>query len=343
MKEEAKQKTKNRVIGITTALLTALFFQLGNVGLRYTYLHNSKLHLALDAMLIRGLVQTLIVSLHMLVNCVRPLEKWRDLPNLLIAGFTKSGADLTFKLALMFVPLSTVSTIYALAPFTTMCLAFFFLKEKIKYFEAFFGVVCLAGIILVIHSSQPAENASRSSYIGGVLLIFLCVLLASLFSVWTRRNTSETDYRLSILYPSVTMIALYGIAAPISSTPFHLVELDVKYILLMLFCGISYYFAMLCEVLSLRYERAGLVTLLKNTEFAWAYLFDMTINHVIPTPLGIIGMVVVIIASLLIGLSGLYDFEQPITKCFWGKRLIVDESESGLLKDEYDSGSGSDD
>jgi len=339
--EEAGKKKNNRVYGITAALLTALFFQLGNVGLRYTYLHNPKIPLALDALLVRGAIQTIITSIDMLVNCVHPLERLKDLPSLLIAGFAKSGADLTFKLALMFVPLSTTSTIYALAPFVTMCLAYIFLKERIKYFEAFFGVVCFAGIVLVIRSSEPAERSSKTSYIEGILLIFLCLFLASVFSVWTKKNTSETRYQLSIFYPSVTMVALYGMAAPMSHTPIQILKLETSYILILLSCGVFYYFAMLCEVLSLRYERAGLVTLLKNTEFVWAYAFDMTINHVMPTPMGIVGVVIVVIASLLIGLNGLYNLDQLIVKSCCGKQLIVDESESELLNNGVDSDSDS--
>jgi len=330
--KEAERIKKYRVYGVIAALLTALFFQLGNVGLRYTHLHNPKLPLSLDAVLIYGVIQTIMVSINMLINCVRPLEEWKDLPNLLIASFAKSGSGLTFNMALMMVPLSTTSTIYALAPFTTLCLALIFLKEKIRYFEAFFGVICFSGIVLVIRSSEPSERSSRTAYFEGVLLIFLCLLLASLFSVWTRRNTRKTQYQLSILYPSVTMIVLYGIVAPISHTPFQLLKMETSYVLILLSCGVFYYFAMLCEVLSLRYERGDLVTLLKNTEFAWAYLFDITINHVIPTPFGIVGLIIVIISSFLIGLNGLYNLDQLIAKRFFGKFKDV-EKKSELLND----------
>jgi len=128
-----------------------------------------------------------------------------------------------------------------------------------------------------------------------------------------RKNADKIDFRLPIFHASIIGIILNSLILVISKSN-NIVLLSDDYIYLLLSSGIFYFLGVVLEVIALRYERAGIIGLFKNIEVLWAYMFDVVVQHFPLTTSCVLGALLVIFASVLVGLNRLYNLDEIIVK-----------------------------
>jgi len=116
----------------------------------------------------------------------------------------------------------------------------------------------------------------------------------------TRKNVKMVDFRLSVFFTGIAGLSTISIVFAISRRSCNLALLSDGYIYTLLVSGVVIFLGFNCEVLALRFERAGIISLFMNTEILLAYTFDVTIQHKTLTLLGIFGVFMVLCASLLV-------------------------------------------
>ena len=119
----------------------------------------------------------------------------------------------------------------------------------------------------------------------------------------------EIDYRLPIFYSGLGYVIWYILIRLITRQPLEIAFITDKYLFLMLIGGTLYYIATIFDVACLLFESASITTMLKNTELLWGNFFNMTVNDMIPTLLGLFGFSMAVLANVGIALYAFYKWE----------------------------------
>jgi len=315
-KDEDTGKIDKKWFGILLAALSPFLFQFGNMGLKYTYTRQSDIPLVLGSILLQNVVYFVITSSSLLVDRVNPFAvEVKTFVWLVAAAFMENSGCLSCYVALSYIDLGTETTILSTIPFFAMAFGYIFLKEKMKLFEVFLAVVSATGIALVVKTTKEStrQNGAFGFILGVCLALFACLLI-SIYLVLARRNANEIDFRIQIFYASILGMFIISITLFISKQSNNLTLLSDGYLYTLLSAGVVVFLAFSSEVLALRYERVGVIGLFKNTEILYAWTFDVVVQRVPLTTFGVLGVLMVLCASVLIGLNELYNIDKIIAK-----------------------------
>lgn len=305
-------KTEKRWFGIFLAAVSPLMYELSSMTIKYTFIQNKGIPLLFESVLLNNVSSFVITSSSLLVDRVNPLVGERkQFLWLLLAAFMKISGNILFCMALTYIDLGTQMTVYAIYPFFAMILALIFLRERMTAFEIFLAVVSVIGVVFVVKTSNSHHH--NSQVVLGVSLVCLAGLFVSAYMVLIRKNADKIDFRLPIFHASIIGIILNSLILVISKSN-NIVLLSDDYIYLLLSSGIFYFLGVVLEVIALRYERAGIIGLFKNIEVLWAYMFDVVVQHFPLTTSCVLGALLVIFASVLVGLNRLYNLDEIIVK-----------------------------
>ena len=321
-------------IGIFCSILYGFFFQLGDMFIKYTYNH-SEIQV-FEALFLRYIISLVIISSNMLVEKVSPLDSFLNVRNLIAAGILRLSAVVALNSAIQRTDLGTNAVVIGGQPMLSIVLAWLFLGEKMKCSEIVLGLFSYVGVAMVVWSRIKTPKNHPKSYALGIAFGFLAITLYSFYYILTRRIAQTNSLRRSIFYTSLVGVVLLPFSPWVFQTEFQLLKSPELYCYLLLTGGVVYFLALLTEVQSLRYLNVGLIMLLRNTEFLWAYSYDMIVLKVFPTFLIILGIFIVILTTSMITYNAAYDVKYVESmKRIWTKlglrSIIADENRSNTI------------
>ena len=120
-----------------------------------------------------------------------------------------------------------------------------------------------------------SKGSNPHSYAIGIVYGFVSVIFYSLYYVTTRNVSGKSDLRRSLFYINLSAIVTSLLTQSIARTDFVLTKAPVKFSLLLLTGGVVFFLSLIMEVASLKYLNVGVIMIIRNTDFIWAYLYDI--------------------------------------------------------------------
>ena len=311
-------------LGVTCALGYAFSFQLADMFYKYTYNH-SKVQ-AFEALLLRYITSFVIIASHMLADRKSPLESKSNTLYMVLASVFKLAGSLFFHYSLAYIDMGTSAVILAAMPPVSMVLAWLLLKEKTKLSENLLGALSYVGVLLVVWTRLEAPKSDPYSYAIGIALCFLAVVCLSLYSVTLRKISGKSDLRKSLFHINLVGVVILCLAQLVLRTDFVLTKAPVKFSWFLLIGGVVFFLALLMEIVSLKCLNVGVIMIIRNTEFIWAYLYDIIFDGVYPTFVIILGILLIVLSASLIAINLMKDiqyvegFKFVLSKIFGNKQ-----------------------
>ena len=289
------------IIGILCSLLYTLLVQIGDMLHKYTFNH-SKVDV-FEGLLFRYVINFVIISSNMLAARITLFDSAENVRNLLLAALLRLSGIITLALAIKNTNLGTVSVVESALPALCIIFAWLMLKEKTQKSDLIFGFISYIGVTMVIWDRIDAPKKNQCNFVLGVVYGFVSDLVNCFYYVLTRKVAISTNLQRSIFYSNLVGVIILPFSPWVFGTSFVLTQVPIKFCYFLLASGIAYSLAFLCEIVSLKYLNVGLIMLLRNAEFIWAYAYDMLFDHIFPTPIVGTGLGIIIIATTLIALN----------------------------------------
>lgn len=246
----------------------------------------------------RMLVSALIMGAFMLVTDRASLKiPLKSVPLLLLGGVVGSSyMNVVYNLAIMNLYLALASVLIGLFAIWAIFLGRIFFGERITVRKIVCVVMALAGVVLVSGAIEQADLASLSLF--GVAMGFLTGLMYAVNGVATRMLTDRGLKATTInfwyfLFGAISLLPLCNwgqvgayVAADAAPAVFWLVGQSVC-------CAIVPY---VLFTIALGRMQIGLASTLELVEPAAGLVFGLLIFGEIPTPLMVVGVIVVIVA-----------------------------------------------
>eukprot|EP00111_Clytia_hemisphaerica_P023063 TCONS_00067854-protein len=333
--ETSKPEKFDRVVGITSAFLTAFFFNFLSCCARYVFTKNPEVPLSGPQLtFIRGFVQLIMIGVVMTFTKTFPFENPNDLLPLFLSGCIKATASIFCFTALKGVSVGTVCIIESTTPAVAFLFGFVFLKEKCSMLNGILGLLTFVGIVIVMVPNIifPVKTnyikgytSSVERYLLGAASAFAGVLLRCTFKTVSRILMMKTmDYKLFVLYPSVAMLVLSPLTMLIQQDYLVTTELPLSSWLILIVIGISGFLGNLFSVIALKHEHVSIVAFVASTEILFAYCYDLWLAHEAPNPYSWIGIITVVLCSTLVMLNRIFDFENKIDCCKRNSKIHKD-------------------
>jgi len=222
-------------------------------------------------------------------------------------GILASVAFQCWYKALECLPLGDALTLLSIYPVITVCLAIPLLGEKwtvkitIALLLSIVGAACIAQPSFLFGDSSWTDSPDISGcqeigYIAALVGSFLDgLVLIVLRMVGTRAHT------LHFIFSEFVFVPLGSILLYFIDTDWILPDEDQMWdmLLVVLFGSIAQY----TKNYAGRICHAGAGSVMRSTDMLWAYLWQITVFHVIPDALAIIGAVLVLLSGMIVGLS----------------------------------------
>eukprot|EP00111_Clytia_hemisphaerica_P001348 TCONS_00003837-protein len=268
---------------------------------KYTYNHSS-VH-AIETLLIRYVISFVIISSNMAAERLSPFDSLKNTAFLVVAGLFRLIGVILLNMSLARIELGTHAVILASQPTFAITIARYMLSEKMALSESLLGLVSYTGIIIVVWDRLTEHRAYPHEYVMGLIYGYLALLAFSFYYVNLRRVSGTVSLRKSIFYTTLVGVIILPLASFVPGMDFELTKVPVRFTYYVLTGGLILFFALITEVVSLKCLNIGLVMVLRNTEFIWAYLYDIVMTRVYPTLLVVIGMVLLIGSVSLIAIN----------------------------------------
>uniref|UniRef100_A0A7M5XJA0 EamA domain-containing protein n=1 Tax=Clytia hemisphaerica TaxID=252671 RepID=A0A7M5XJA0_9CNID len=307
------------IIGITCSLLYALFFQIGDGLFKYTFNHSDVR--VFEALLIRYIINLVIVSSNMLIEKISPIQSFTKTCYLVAAGILRLSCVIFLGMALKRLDMGTNAVIFGTLPAFCILFGWLLLKEKTKLSDMMYGLLSYVGVVLVVWEQIETPKNDYYSYILGIVFSLCSVLSICFYCVVIKRITETTRLQVTLFYIHFTGLLILPFAPWIFGTSFVLIRSPLIFTYLLLGAGVSYFLCVICEVVSLRCLNIALIMLLRNSEFVWAYSYDMIITHIFPNWIVIIGLLIVIVATSMIAVNMIYDIPYLATIKRWESKI----------------------
>jgi drug/metabolite transporter (DMT)-like permease len=196
-----------------------------------------------------------------------------------------------FNAGIIFVPLTTATTIMYLTPIVTTVLSVFLLHEAVGIRRWIGITVGFCGAIIVV---QP-WNIGSSTFNSGVLFLLAAAVTNASYQIATR-SVRQDDPRTSLLFT-----AAVGALATSLLLPFNWAWPDITGWLLLVGSGFAGALGHFCIIRAFRAAPASVIAPFSYSSLIWATLFGYVIWGDLPDRYVIMG------ATLIVA-SGLYIF-----------------------------------
>lgn len=286
-------------VGLRYMAIGAFFFSLMSVCVKLASKHLPSSH----TVLARGAV-TLVLSFGVLLaKRPRPTLRamfGRDKPRLVLRGFAGFIALNCFYYAIKNMPLADATVIQYSSPVFTALLAALVLGERMRRVEGVLMAVSFVGVILVAQPSFLFAHASSTPPATFAIAIAGAVVSAVAYTTIRRlRKTDEADV-IVLYFPLV--------AVPLSIAPVArdaTLPTPVEWLLL-LGIGVTTQIAQMFMTKALVSQPAGRATAVSYLQVAFAYAWGILVFGEVPNTLGVVGALVVAIATV-----GIAVLKQP--------------------------------
>lgn len=286
-------------IGLRYMAIGAFFFSLMSVCVKLASRHLPSSH----TVLARGAV-TLVLSLGVLL-AKRQRRSLRaifgnDKPRLILRGVAGFVALNCFYYAIKNMPLADATVIQYSSPVFTALFAAVFLRERMRPVEGALMAVSFVGVILVAQPSFLFAHASSTPPSTFAIAIAGAVISAVAYT--TIRRLRKTDE------PGVIVLYLPLVAVPLSIAPVArdaTLPTPVEWLLL-LGIGVTTQIAQVFMTKAIVSEPAGRATAVSYLQVAFAYAWGLVVFGEVPNTLGVVGALVVAVATV-----GIAVIKQP--------------------------------
>lgn len=275
----------NAGLGIFFAILSAFFFSLTDLGIKYiSQLGFEPMHILLMRSLFGMLPIFLWISLTEEKNY---LYTFRPLSHI-VRGFLGFMAIFCSIFALRMLPIAEYTTISFLSPMFITILSVPLLKEKVGYHRWLAVIFGFIGVLFII---QPGVSAFNMGYFYA-----LVVAVSLSFLVLITRSMSWTETTWGLLFSYALIMLIVSVPFGIYEwKPMNFLELSIM-VLIGLFSG----FAQISLVKSIAFAEPSLLSPFKYTSIIWAVLWGVLFWNDYPNAVKFIGITIIIVSGLFI-------------------------------------------
>lgn len=218
---------------------------------------------------------------------------------LIFRGIIGTIALLTFFYTISATSLSNAIVYAKTEPIFTAILAFFLLKEKLKSHAVFAIIIGFAGVAIL--SGFHIDYLHIMGLLTGFLSALAYTSVRSLKAYYDERTVVLSFMFFGVLIPLILMIiteftALEFFAFALNAFVMP-VGIDWLWIVLM---GGAAAFGQLYMTRAYFYAKAGLVSTISYSVVLFASLFGIALGDVLPTPMVIIGAVLIVASGILL-------------------------------------------
>ena len=117
-----------------------------------------------------------------------------------------------------------------------------------------------------------------------------------------------------MFYINFIGVVVLSLAQFVFQTDLVLTQVPVKFSFFLLTGGVIFFLGMLMEVMSLKCLNVGIMMIIRNTEFIWAFLYNIVFDGLYPTFVIILGILIIVLSASLIAINLMKDI--PYVKGF---------------------------
>jgi drug/metabolite transporter (DMT)-like permease len=234
-----------------------------------------------------------------------------------------------YYITISYLPLGDAVTLMSIYPVLTVVMAYLFLHEAVTRLKLAAIACCLAGALLISQpkalfgwyyhslssslntslvnltntSMQGADTEEAPWYGYGVAFLgstFGSSIFIIMKRIGTKANTEHLLFSWGFWSTSVALVAS-GAAGTLTLSDMFPTSDTLHYAILMCVCGVT---AQLAMNYSGRLLPAGPAALVRSSDVAGAYFWEVVVFHITPNSLTLIGAVLILSATCLVALSG---------------------------------------
>ncbi|CAL8107555.1 unnamed protein product [Orchesella dallaii] len=200
--------------------------------------------------------------------------KWIIVALLVARGVTGCSADIFQYYSLQHLPLADSTVISFSTPIFVCIVAHFVLGERCRVVPIFTAILTLCGVIII--SKPPlltGEEEMSASLLMGNMFALLCMVCGTLTTVLLRY--------LHTVHFSITMLAfgvfgtIEGLVVTLFTSPFQFPAWEGMDLLLAGIIAGLYFLGQLALTLSLKFEEAGIVSLIRTSEVIFSFIWQV--------------------------------------------------------------------
>ena len=214
----------------------------------------------------------------------------------------------------------------------TAILARIFLKENLPKMVPIVAVFGVIGVILVVQpsfllsiltSETEETKTTETTNIDGLTMILIATILWSIEALMNRKakdiHVTQSDMvgciNMIVAAIPTSLLLNHFVIKDHEMGDFHLNSwlFDLESIIIMLSVGVLSFLGLSLDILAYQYGDATKVSWMQYFAIAISYMYQIFLFQQIPTPLQIIGVVLVIISCIISLSEAFYDYTKTKT------------------------------
>jgi drug/metabolite transporter (DMT)-like permease len=252
------RSTANRKRGIILAVLSALFYSLISVCVKWI----SGALPTMEIVFFRALVMLVFGSSSMVMQGQRPGT--RHLSLLLLRGLSGALGAFTYYAALARIPLAETMALVNLSPFVITILAALFLREKVHRGLLLALLISFSGALCIIRPSFGAINA-------GYLIALASAVITGCSYTLVRKLKQDVDTPTIVFYYNVVSVL---VALPVMAASGFVIPVGIEWVKL-LCLGFSALLFNYCNTSAYKYAPAGEISIYNYLSIIFSSVFGI--------------------------------------------------------------------
>jgi len=306
------------IAGLFMMGLSGLYYIVANTLIQIVYTRSSEHVTSFSLVLARSVVATVFAAVFLVIGRVNPFQSLNMMLAQTILGISSFGSILFLYLSLERIPVGDATAIQCMVPIFTTILSIIFLKQKSNFMDY---ICCFFGIIGLVIMTRPMsifglqDNDSRelckkvsgcnkdvtsqgnsTDYTYGVIYSLLSAFTIAIFFILVKALGRRGDFMIGIFYLGIVGSVIPIVHDVVRSQKPQLGIDERDWIIIFLASFLSYLSLMfLAEALQL--EDAGPASMIRYTDFVYAFILQYLILGIKPTILTIIGAFIIICST----------------------------------------------
>ncbi len=287
--------------GYFLILLSCLFYAVMWAGIRYVTAYRG---IAVPTMiLLRGSTQIVLglVWTFSILDYKRVFVlPWPLLRLVILRGALGSIAMASHFNAVHLIPVGVATTLFFTNPIWTILLSHFTLGERIGKHEILATVLSFGGVVLVADPwNEQSLVASKMNALGFALALFAACMAAGAYTT-LRSVAPQVSFMSNVMslgvFATMAGVALGGVSV-------HELTRDPRGIAFAVVASVCGFLGQCCVSEAYRYCRAGTGALMRNLDLPLVYIAGLWVLHEVPKLFAVLGSLLVVSGSLLLGLE----------------------------------------
>lgn len=326
------------IIALLMMTSAGFLLTLGNSLIQFVALHSIEKVSTGQVLLIRSLIQLLFAIIFMVCWKVHPYGgKKKNLVILILMGIVETAAIIFVYISLKYIPIGDSTVIQFTAPMFTIFFSYVILKYKVTWMEVTFGLLSFLGVVIIakpqILEGQQAsismtqvslgflsgtnmtlieDRSEKMNDVLGTVFALIGAMCLALFYVLTKVVGGKFDITLTILYPSVVSILIAPLFMAIFQIQWLFLEITLWNWILLIYNGIICFVGLMLLAQSLNLDNPGAVTLIRNLDPIYAFIFQYLLLHQPPSLSTWVGAAIIFGCSSVIVLSRIFNWDKII-------------------------------